>query len=52
MNTGWLWFWEVVIVGCMLWYTLATVYIAIRGAADIRGMLARLREDYESDNPG
>ncbi len=48
MNTIWQWFWEAVIVGCLLWYTVATVYIAIRGAADLKGMLARLKVDQEN----
>lgn len=49
MNTGWLWFWEAVAIGCLLWYVFATVYIAIRGVADIRGMLANLREENGDD---
>lgn len=50
MNGGWLWFWEAVAVGCMVWYSLATIYIAVRGVADIRGMLLRLRQDNEEKN--
>jgi hypothetical protein len=48
MNTVWLWFWEAVVVGCVLWYTTATIYIAVRGAADIRGMLAHLKDEQEN----
>jgi len=51
MNTGWLWFWEASAIGCMLWYTVATVYIAVRGVADIRGMLVKLRQDNEKNSP-
>jgi hypothetical protein len=49
MSTIALWFWEAVIVGCVLWYSVATVYIAVRGAADIRGMLAHLRRNGEKE---
>jgi len=51
MNTIWQWFWEAVIVGCLLWYTIATVYIAIRGVADLKGMLARLKTTTRAPPP-
>ena len=35
-------FWLVVAIACTLWYSTVTVYVTIRGARDIRGMLDRL----------
>ena len=35
-------FWLVLAVLCVAWYSSVTVYVAVRGAIDIRGMLARL----------
>jgi hypothetical protein len=34
--------WLVLIGACLVWYATVTVYVAVRGAIDIRGMLARL----------
>ena len=36
--------WLVVVVACVVWYSTITVYVAIRGASDIREMLQRLRD--------
>ncbi len=35
-------FWKLLTAACILWYLLVTVYVAIRGAADIRDMLRNL----------
>jgi hypothetical protein len=44
--------WFVVIVICLVWYSTVTVYVAIRGALDIKGMLARLgRSKTEDESP-
>ena len=37
------WFWWALTMATLLWYSTVTVYIAIRGATDIRGMLGRLK---------
>lgn len=29
-------------MACVVWYSTVTVYVAIKGVADIRNMLARL----------
>ena len=29
-------------MACVVWYSTVTVYVAIKGASDIRNMLARL----------
>lgn len=37
------WFWLAITAACMVWYSTITVYIAVKGAFDIRGMLDRLK---------
>lgn len=29
-------------MACVAWYSTVTIYVAVKGAADIRSMLARL----------
>lgn len=41
------WFWGLLLVAVMAWYSIITVYIAVRGSLDIRGMLKRLRDREE-----
>jgi hypothetical protein len=36
------WFWWALSMACVIWYSTITVYVAIKGAKDIRNMLARL----------
>jgi len=36
------WFWWLLTAACLVWYCTVTVYVAIRGVFDIRGMLRRL----------
>lgn len=36
------WFWGVLTLACLVWYSTITIYVAIRGADDIRQMLRRL----------
>jgi len=36
--------WLLLAVACLAWYATVTVYVAVRGAIDIRGMLARLKK--------
>ena len=36
------WFWWLMSMACVVWYSTITVYVAIKGAADIKRMLARL----------
>ena len=35
-------FWRLLTYACLAWYVTITVYVAVRGAADIRNMLADL----------
>lgn len=46
------WFWWLMTVACVVWYSTITVYVAIKGALDIKHMLARLaarHSDSEAD---
>ncbi len=46
------WFWWLLTMACLAWYATVTVYVAIKGAADIKGMLKRLSESItETDQP-
>lgn len=38
-------FWWLLTGLAVLWYLTVTVYVALRGAADIRRMLARLEQE-------
>lgn len=38
------WIWWTLTLMCITWYSTITIYVAIRGAADIKGMLGRLSE--------
>jgi hypothetical protein len=43
-------FWWVLTVAAMVWYSTITVYVAVRGAFDIRSMLKRLADKGALDN--
>jgi hypothetical protein len=36
-------FWWLITIGAIAWYSTVTIYVAVRGALDIRAMLRRLR---------
>jgi hypothetical protein len=44
MTVGEHWFWWLLTAACVVWYSTITVYVAIRGFFDIRGMLRRLSD--------
>jgi hypothetical protein len=37
-------FWWLLTMACVVWYSTVTVYVAIKGSADIKEMLKRLGE--------
>jgi len=44
------WFWLIMTAACVIWYSTITVYVAIKGASDIKSMLHRLsRSDLNTD---
>ncbi len=46
-------FWLTLTIAALAWYSTVTVYVAIRGTGDIRGMLARLaKRQQHDDEPG
>jgi hypothetical protein len=36
-------FWWLLIWACVLWYSTLTLYVAVKGIADIKQMLSRLK---------
>ena len=43
------WFWFGMTMACVLWYSAITLYVGVKGAQDIRGMLSRLAENQDRD---
>ena len=43
-------FWWILTMMCVIWYSTITVYVAVRGAIDIKDMLKRLG-DASQDLP-
>lgn len=43
------WFWHLLLLACVVWYSTITVYVSIRGGFDIRQMLSRLAQ-HASEN--
>ncbi len=37
------WFWWALTAACVVWYSTITIYVAVKGIGDIRGMLRRLQ---------
>lgn len=42
-------FWWALSMACVVWYSTITVYVAIKGAGDIKNMLARLDKDRKPE---
>ncbi len=42
------WFWLGIVIAVVVWYSTITIYVSIRGAFDIRSMLARLANQSET----
>ena len=43
-------FWWLLTMACVVWYSTITVYVAIRGLADIKEMLTQLRDTTNDDS--
>jgi len=39
-------FWLILTVAVLVWYGTVTVYVAVRGALDVKGMLAQLKKKH------
>ena len=38
------WFWGLLLLAVLVWYSAMTIYVAVRGSLDIRQMLRRLSD--------
>jgi hypothetical protein len=43
------WFWWLLTMAVMVWYSTITVYVSVRGSMDIKCMLARLKENAQNE---
>ena len=46
------WFWWLLTGTCLVWYSTITVYVAVRGAMDIKHMLKRLGDKKAEGGAG
>ncbi len=44
-------FWGLLTLAVLVWYSTITVYVGIRGAADIKHMLRTLKENHPKPGP-
>ena len=45
------WFWWLLTIACVVWYTTITIYVAVKGFSDIRNMLRRLEDEQRKSTP-
>lgn len=43
------WFWWLLTIAVIVWYSTVTIYVAIKGAKDIKTMLRRVKEQCDVD---
>jgi hypothetical protein len=43
--------WWLLSVACLVWYSTITIYVAIKGAADIKEMLGKLGQPPPTEPP-
>jgi hypothetical protein len=43
-------FWWLLTMACVVWYSTITIYVAVKGAIDIRDMLKRIANGAEEDH--
>lgn len=43
-------FWGILTLAVLVWYSTVTIYVAIRGAFDIRHMLHELKKNQETSD--
>jgi hypothetical protein len=41
------WFWAALTAACLVWYSTIAVYVAVKGAWDIKTMLRNLKGEME-----
>lgn len=42
------WFWWLLTLACIAWYSVVVVYVAVKGVTDIRTMLSHLSRSGEA----
>ena len=42
-------FWFFVMIACLVWYSSITVYVAVRGAYDVRSLFRNLERDHAAE---
>lgn len=52
MNPAGHWFWWALTGAVLIWYSTVTVYVAIKGASDIKHMLGRLNAMKDEGEDG
>ena len=43
------WFWWLLTMACVVWYSTITIYVGVKGMADIRDMLKRISVRQAND---
>ncbi len=43
-------FWWLMTIAVVAWYSTVTIYVAIKGAIDIKSMLKRLEDQHGNNN--
>ena len=43
------WFWFLIVVLVVVWYSSVTIYVSIRGVMDIKEMLRKLADRQKAD---
>lgn len=46
------WFWFMLTIACVGWYSSITILVTVRGFSDIKGMLKRLAADQPPEAGG
>ena len=49
MNGSIHWFWSLIVLACLVWYSTMVFFVAFRGVIDIHGMLAHLKQGQLDD---
>lgn len=44
-------FWGLLTLAVLVWYSTVTVYVGVRGFADIKQMLRSLKENHDEADP-
>jgi hypothetical protein len=45
------WFWWILTLACVAWYSTITIYVAVKGLKDVKNMLRRLSAKNDERTP-